>query len=254
MVRISEPDTANGLYFTGVSSQRTTMQMGTAVVQAAGDLRQAMFQAVSRLHESPPAAWDLVDGLLVGPDGAKVTLPELASSLSPAQALQAKGIFRTKEARANNTLGRDHWTAGTAAVEIEVDTDTGEIRVLRYAAVADAGKVLHPPSAKAQVEGGATLGLGLGLLEEMLYQEGQMQNGDPFQYRLPALRDFPPEFVVSIVEKGDGPGPYGSKALAQTSVPCVVPAIANAIYDATGVLLTEAPFTPERVLRALGKL
>lgn len=254
MVRISEPDTANGLYFTGVSSQRTTMQMGTALVQAAGELRQALFQAVSRLHESPAESWDLVDGLLVGPGGAKVTLPEVATSLPPSHAIEGKGSFRTKEARASGGVGRDHWTAGAAAVELEVDRDTGDIKLLRYAAVADAGKVLHGPSARGQVEGGAVLGVGLSLLEEMVYQDGQLLNGDPFQYRLPLLCDLPPEFTVDMVEKGDGPGPYGSKAMAQTSVPCVVPAVANAVFDLTGAQLTAAPFTPERVLRTLGRL
>ncbi|HLQ36143.1 MAG TPA: molybdopterin cofactor-binding domain-containing protein, partial [Chloroflexota bacterium] len=254
MVRVAEPDTANGLYFTGVSSQRTTMQLGTALVQAAGELRQAILQAVARLHESPPDHWQLVDGRLLGPDDASVSLKALATNLPPSQALQGRGFFRTKEARAAAGPGRDHWTAGAAAAEVEIDRDTGEIRLLRYAAVADAGKVLHEPSAKGQVEGGAILGIGLALSEEMLYQEGELQNGDPFQYRLPLMRDLPPDFQVTMLENGDGPGPFGSKAMAQTSVPCVVPAVANAVYAATGAQLTEAPFTPERVLRALNQL
>ncbi|MFI5268819.1 MAG: xanthine dehydrogenase family protein molybdopterin-binding subunit, partial [Chloroflexota bacterium] len=223
-VRVAEPDTANGLYFTGVSSQRTTMQMGTALVQAAGQLRQRMVKAAARLHEQPPEHWQFAGGELVGPDGAQVSLLELATNLPPAQALQGKGEFLTKEARASRGPGRDHWTAGAAAVEVEVDRETGEVRLARYAAVADAGKALHYPSAKAQVEGGAVLGVGLTMLEEMVYQDGQLQNGDPFQYRLPLMRDQPREFQVGMIEKGDGPGPFGSKAMAQTSVPCVVPA------------------------------
>jgi CO/xanthine dehydrogenase Mo-binding subunit len=250
-VRVAEPDTANGLYFTGVSSQRTTMQMGTAVVQAASELRQRMVEAAARLHEQPPERWQLAAGELLGPDGASVSLLELATNLPPAQALQGRGEFFTKEARASGGPGRDHWTAGAAAVEVEVDRETGEVRLVRYAAVADAGKALHYPSAKAQVEGGAVLGVGLTMLEEMVYQDGQLQNGDPFQYRLPQMRDQPREFSVGMIEKGDGPGPFGSKAMAQTSVPCVVPAVANAIYNATGVSLMRAPFTPEQVLAGL---
>ncbi|HEY8692300.1 MAG TPA: xanthine dehydrogenase family protein molybdopterin-binding subunit [Chloroflexota bacterium] len=253
-VRISEPDTANGLYFTGVSSQRTTMQMGTALVQAAGELRQRMVEAAARLHEQPPEHWQLAGGELVGPDAARVSLLELATNLPPSQAIQGRGEFLTREARARSGPGRDHWTAGAAAVEVEVDRETGEVRLARYAAVADAGKALHYPSAKAQVEGGAVLGVGLTMLEEMVYQDGQLQNGDPFQYRLPLMRDQPREFHVGMIEKGDGPGPFGSKAMAQTSVPCVVPAVANAIYNATGASLTRAPFTPEQVLAALNRL
>ena len=88
----------------------------------------------------------------------------------------------------------------------------------------------------------------------MCYDEGQLLNADPFQYRLPLMRDVPHEFTTSIVEAGDGPGPFGAKAMAQTSLPCVTPAVANAIRDAVGARLESAPFTPERVLRAMGKL
>ncbi|HEX6512750.1 MAG TPA: xanthine dehydrogenase family protein molybdopterin-binding subunit [Chloroflexota bacterium] len=253
IVHVGEPDTANGLYFTGVSSQRTTMQMGTAVANAAAELRQRMLEAAARLHETSVADWQLQDAHLAGPRGEQVSLLELASNLPGTHLLEGRGYFRTKEARASAGPGRDHWTAGAAVAEIEVDRASGVIRLLRYAATADAGKVLHPGSAKGQVEGGAVLGVGLGMLEELLYQDGQLMNADPFQYRMPLMRDLPDEFPISILENEDGPGPFGSKAMAQTSVPCVVPAVANAFYDATGVRLTEAPFTPERVLRALGK-
>ncbi|HEX6510922.1 MAG TPA: molybdopterin cofactor-binding domain-containing protein, partial [Chloroflexota bacterium] len=150
--------------------------------------------------------------------------------------------------------GHDHWSPGAAAAEVEVDRQTGEVRLVRYCAVGDAGKAIHYASARGQLEGGAVLGLGLALFEEMLYQEGQLVNGDPFQYRLPLMRDLPADFTVSMLENGDGPGPFGSKAMAQTSVPCVTPAIANAIFDAVGARLAEAPFTPERLLRAMAEL
>jgi CO/xanthine dehydrogenase Mo-binding subunit len=250
-VRVCEPDTANELFFTGVSSQRTTVHMGTALTRAAEDLRGKLIEAVARLHESAPEGWSLRDGQLAGPDGARVSLRELAGSVPAGQPLEGRGEFHASQARAEGGAGRDHWTAGAAAVELEVDRDTGEVRLLRYAAEADVGKVLHQASARGQVEGGAVLGIGLALYEEMLYQEDELQNGDAFQYRLPAMRDLPPDFGVGMLELGDGPGPFGSKAMAQTSVPCVVPAVANAIHDALGVSLTSAPFTPERILQAL---
>ncbi|MBM2809883.1 MAG: putative oxidoreductase molybdopterin-binding subunit, partial [Chloroflexi bacterium] len=126
--------------------------------------------------------------------------------------------------------------------------------VLQYAAVADAGKILHYQSARGQIEGGAVMGLGAALFEEMCYAEGQLLNADPFQYRLPLMSDVPEHFHTILLEHGDGPGPFGSKGIAQTSVPCVAPALSNAIYDAIGVQLDAIPFTPEKILRALGKL
>ncbi len=98
------------------------------------------------------------------------------------------------------------------------------------------------------------MGFGASLTEEMVYAEGQLLNADPFQYRLPLMSDVPEQFRTIILEHGDGPGPFGSKGIAQTSIPCVAPAIGNAIYDAVGVRLESIPFTPEKILRALGTL
>lgn len=98
------------------------------------------------------------------------------------------------------------------------------------------------------------MGLGISLFEELLYQDGQLQNADAFQYRLPLLGDIPERFHSSLVENGDGPGPFGAKGIAQTSITCAAPAIGNAIFDAIGVNVRSTPFTPEKILRALGKL
>jgi CO/xanthine dehydrogenase Mo-binding subunit len=150
--------------------------------------------------------------------------------------------------------GMDHWAPSGAAIELEVNRDTGELRILRYAVIADAGKAIHYSSAKAQVDGGAVMGFGHALFEETLYHDGQFQNGDPFQYRLPVMGDIPEDFYSSMLEKGDGPGPFGSKGMAQTSIVTVGPAIGNAVYDAIGVRIRSLPITPEKILRALGKI
>ena len=120
--------------------------------------------------------------------------------------------------------------------------------------IADAGKALHYPSAKAQVDGGAVMGFGHALFEETIYQEGQLQNGDPFQYRLPVMQDIPEVFFSSMLEKGDGPGPFGSKGMSQTSIVTVAPAIGNAVYDALGVRVRSLPISPEKILRAMGRI
>jgi CO/xanthine dehydrogenase Mo-binding subunit len=247
-VRIGEADTGNNLYFTGASSQRTTVQLSTAVENACRELRTKILEAVARLHENEPEDWSIADGVLVC-EQRRVSLAELASSLP--QPLLATGKYRAQEAGDNPFEGHDHWSPGAAAVEVEVDPETGEVRPVRYSAVADAGTAVHYPSAKGQVEGGAILGLGVALFEEMLYQDGELQNGDPFQYRLPLMRDMPPRFTTAMLENADGPGPFGAKAMAQTSLPCAIPAVANAIRDALGVRLEAAPFTPERILQAL---
>jgi len=135
-----------------------------------------------------------------------------------------------------------------------VDVETGAVELVDVSVVADAGHALHYDSARAQAEGGAVMGIGLALNEELLYDDNQILNADPFQYRLPVMRDIPPAFSVSIVENEDGPGPFGAKGMAQTSIPCLSPAINNAILDAIGVQLDSTPLTGEKVLRALGVL
>jgi carbon-monoxide dehydrogenase large subunit len=98
------------------------------------------------------------------------------------------------------------------------------------------------------------MGLALALTEQTVYEAGHMSNANGFHYRFASHRDVPEDFAVAIVANGDGPGPFGAKGMAQTSIPCITPAIANAFLHATGRVLTAAPFTPERVLRALGRL
>jgi CO/xanthine dehydrogenase Mo-binding subunit len=98
------------------------------------------------------------------------------------------------------------------------------------------------------------MGIGIALCEELVYEEGQVMNADAFQYRLPLMRDLPAAISATLIENGDGPGPFGSKGVSQTSIPCVAPAVGNAIADAIGAPLDSTPFTPEKVLQALGKL
>jgi CO/xanthine dehydrogenase Mo-binding subunit len=179
---------------------------------------------------------------------------EVVGASKGAVSLKGLGSYSARHSADTAFVGLDHWTPGAAAAEIEIDLDTGEVRVMRYAAVADAGRAIHYLSAQRQVEGGIVMGLGNALFEELRYEEGQLQNADAFQYRLPLLRDVPLTLPVAIVENGDGPGPFGAKGMSQTSIPCVAPAINNAIYDAVGVYLRSVPFTPEKVLRAVGAL
>ena len=113
---------------------------------------------------------------------------------------------------------------------------------------------MHPVACKSQLDGGSVMGLGDAMYEEMVYGDGQLLNGDSFQYRLPLLQDLPPRFTSIMVENHDGPGPLGAKGMSQTAVSPIAPAIANAIYDAVGVRIKELPITPEKVLRGLGKL
>ena len=249
-VLVEMPDTGNSLAFPGTSAQRTTVQMGTAVKSACEQLHEAMIEVACRVRGGEASEWTLTGGQLRRTEES-LPLAEVAELSADAT---LSGFGTDKSLRDEGFGGHDHWAGGMAAAEVEVDTDTGEVRVVQYSIVADAGKVLHYNSAMGQVAGGAVMGFGIALTEELVHGEDQVLNADPFQYRLPLMRDIPSALDIALIENGGGPGPFGSKAVAQTSIPCVAPAIGNAIYDAIGVQITSTPFTPEKILRALGKL
>lgn len=258
-VTVEWPDTAHGLNFEGSSAQRTTVHMGNAVKNACDALKREIVDAAIQLRGGTPDDWRCEVGRVWLGD-ASWAYEEVIGGFTTAPSFEGhvelKGLGSYSYAPSEDKAfgGLDHWAPGAATAEVEVDVATGEITLTKVAVVADTGKVLHFGSARGQVEGGAVMGIGLALNEELVYSDGALQNGDALQYRLPMMRDIPEDFTTDLIENGDGPGPFGSKGMAQTSIPCLTPAINNAIRDAIGVHLMSAPLTPEKVLRALGKL
>jgi CO/xanthine dehydrogenase Mo-binding subunit len=254
-ISVAQPDTALRLAFMGVNSQRTTIQLGTAVYNACENLTREMIRAAVETKGGEPEEWQLIEGYLCRAERS-FPFAEIVRLIGPEATIQSAGAYRAPPVQKDSSsfAGMDHWAPSAAIAEVEVDPDTGEFRVLQYAVAVDAGEVLHYRSAIAQLLGGAVMGFGHALFEEVVYSEGQILNGDPFQYRLPVLRDLPASMSTSIVEAGDGPGPFGSKGMSQTSIVTVAPAVGNAIYDAIGARVKSLPITPEKILAALGKL
>jgi CO/xanthine dehydrogenase Mo-binding subunit len=256
-ITVEMPDTQHGLNFEGTAAQRTTVHMGNAVRAACEDLKRELLDATAEAKGGEPADWTVAGGRISRGDES-YSFAEIVRAFGTAPAfegmvlLKGLGSYSYRPSPDMAFGGLDHWAPGAAAVEVEVDTETGVIEILKAAVVADAGEALHYDSARAQAEGGGIMGIGLGLNEETLYGDNRMLNANAFHYRLPTMKDVPEHFAVSIVENRDGPGPFGSKGMAQTSIPCLTPALNNAILDAIGVQLASSPFTGEKVLRALG--
>jgi CO/xanthine dehydrogenase Mo-binding subunit len=136
------------------------------------------------------------------------------------------------------------------AAEVEVDPDTGQVKVLNYAAATDIGTVLNPMLAEGQVEGGIIQGLGYVLSETLLYDQGKPLNPNFSDYRLPTVGDVPP-FQQAFADSYEPSGPFGAKGVGEIAIDCVTGLIANAIADACGVRLKTLPLTAEKVFRAL---
>jgi len=134
--------------------------------------------------------------------------------------------------------------------EVSVDEDTGEVKVHKIWAAHDCGRALNPVAVEGQVIGSVWMGLGQALQEEMVWKDGLLMNPGMLEYRSPSSPESP-EVECIIVESVDPEGPFGAKEAGEGSLAATIPAISNAIYDAAGIRLREAPFTPERVLAAL---
>ena len=144
------------------------------------------------------------------------------------------------------------WMVGGTGVEVEVDTETGQVRVTRMVNVVDAGTPINPKIVASQISGAAIMQLGFTLSEWMILDEtGQVRNASLAEYKIPGMRDIPVEMFNDSVTAAQRNGPFGAKGVGESGTFGVSPAIANAIEDAVGVRLTELPLTAERVYRAI---
>ena len=137
---------------------------------------------------------------------------------------------------------------------MDVGEETGKVEILRYTAVQDAGRAIHPSYVEGQIQGGAVQGIGWALNEEYIYNaEGTMTNASFLDYRMPTCLDLP--MIDAVIVEVPNPGhPYGVRGVGEVPIVPPMAAIANAIYDAIGVRMTELPMSPDRLLKAMGKI
>ena len=143
------------------------------------------------------------------------------------------------------------WTTAVAGAEVEVDTETGIIEVKKMVESCDPGHIVNPELYKAQVEGGMMQALGTVLFEELKLKDGKVLNKSFVDYKIPTIDNAPETFIAMGVEHPEETGPYGARGIGEPAMVPGAPAIANAIYNATGCRFTEMPITPERMLKAL---
>ena len=143
------------------------------------------------------------------------------------------------------------WTTAVAGAEVEIDTETGVIEVKKMVESCDPGHIVNPELYKAQVEGGMMQALGTVLLEELKLKDGKVLNKSFVDYKIPTIDNAPETFIAMGVEHPEETGPYGARGIGEPAMVPGAPAIANAIYNATGCRFTEMPITPERMLKAL---
>ncbi len=140
---------------------------------------------------------------------------------------------------------------GAQGAEVEVDIETGEVKIIRMVAAHDVGKILNPQTLKGQIYGALAQGVGYALYEKLESQEGRIMNPNFRDYKIPRVHEMQFPIDLEFIETNDGFGPFGAKGVAEPGLVPTAPAIANAIYDAIGVRIRDLPITPEKILTAL---
>ena len=224
-----------------------TFSTGAAVVQAATQVRQSLLEIASSVLEAPAQDLDAAQGwIFVKSDPARrMPLTEVAARMD-GEALSVTATI---------TPGSPDYIVnsfGAHFAEVEVDTATGRVRVLRYTAAHDSGRIINPRAALNQAEGAISQMLGFALSEELITDPitGLTLNPGYLEHKSPTIQDYP-EIQILFTDTPDPIGPLGAKALGEVPTPGVAPAIANAIHHATGLRPRRPPFTPDRVLTGL---
>jgi CO/xanthine dehydrogenase Mo-binding subunit len=253
-VTVVSGDTAVVPYDQQTSASRSSVFMGNAVLRACRDIQSKIRSMAARLES--------VDESAVTVERGEV---RIGDRVLPIRDVMAHGLGRLggeiigvgemrKDAEPDHPLGGTaaFYEFNATAVEVEVDRETGDIAIAKYATVSDVGKALNPLQVRGQDEGAAVMGLGHTLMEHYIWDEaGRIRNLGAIDYRIPTSMDLPLEMTSDMIENADGPGPYGAKGMSEGALLPVAPAVAAAVTDATGAVIRDLPLSPERVWRAL---
>ncbi len=241
------------------TATRQLYMSGNAVTHAAVKLRDQILEVATEMLEPPPTRVALREGCAVTTDGRRVPLAQVMKECARLGVPRSYlGVYHAPAGdpvdleRGGGRVFPDY-TFGAHAVEVEVDTETGAVRVLRHVACHDVGRAINPQSVEGQIQGGAVMGIGYGLMEEVVVDQGVNLSTSLASYLIPTSLDVPDVEPV-ILESGEGKGPFGARGIGEPPIAPPAAAIANAIEDAVGVRITVLPITPERVARALGLL
>jgi len=240
------------------SATRQTFFTGSAVKEASEGLLSNIYHYASIEFRSNHVELGIKDGYIFRKDNPnnKLSYWELAKKVKASgNSLKAEASFFPHTDKPDPKTGQGEkiyvaYTFVTQIIDIEVDTDTGIVEVLKVYTSADIGKAINPHNVEGQIEGGTVQGIGMALMEEQVIKEGITLNPDLTGYLIPTSMDTP-QFISRLIENEDSEGPFGAKGIGEPATIAAAPAIANAIYDAIGVRIFDLPITPEKVLKAL---
>ena len=231
----------------GAYASSTTYLSGAAVKKTAEKIKEIIIDVASKITGGDSEKAILENKIVKFPDGKNVSFYDIAI-----HTLYLKDQFQIA-ATESNISHKSPPPFAAHYVEVEVDIETGEVDLLKYVAAVDCGTEINPKLARGQTEGAVVNGIGYALMEEYIFDDkGRLLTDNFFTYKIPTTRDLP-EMKIIHVKSYEDSGPFGAKSVSEISINGALPAISNAIFNATGARLTEGPFTSERVLNAIRK-
>jgi CO/xanthine dehydrogenase Mo-binding subunit len=242
-VRVVQRDTDVTPYDMGTLGSRSLFHMGHAVRRAAEDAREKLKALAREVGE---------------PEGSNIPIADLFQKRYGMQAgnVIGTGIFKPDYVSPAPGTGLSpnvtpFWMISGAGAEVEVDTETGHVKITKLVNVVDCGKAINPKSVTTQISGAAIMHIGFTMFEKMYIDGGQVTNASLADYKIPGFHDVPGDMQNLYVEHDQSNGPFGAKGVGEVATFCPSPAIANAIDDAVGVRITEMPLNAETVYRAI---
>lgn len=246
-IHVRSGDTDYNTYDSGAFASSTTYVAGNAVLAAARELVSGILARAGKLLGR--------DAGELGFDGERVYCLHQPSCFVTLAAVGETGCGGREpiQASGSHTSALAPLTCMSGFAEIELDLQTGRVELLKFVSVADCGRIVNPPLARVQAEGGIMMGIGMALYEDVHFSDrGKLQTDSFMQYKIPCREDVPPDCIqVEFAQSSEPSGPYGAKSIGEASVHTVAPAIAGALLNAAGIRMRSLPFTPEKIRKAL---
>jgi CO/xanthine dehydrogenase Mo-binding subunit len=259
-VVVDTGDTDSAPHCMGTFASRGTHRVGNAVIMAAEEAKRALLEVAGLELEADPEDLTIADGAIAvrGVPGRAIGVFDvaLAAHFKHGRTISGRGIFLKPKSALDPETGAcdpDSTEAhATTVADVEVDTDTGEVRVLKLSSAYEVGRQVNPRMVHGQIMGGAVMGMAHALSETVFpyYPSLDHHTGSFGEYIIPTAADVP-QIESVVLEYPSSNGPYGVKGVGEMTANSPIPAIVNAIHDAVGVWITDLPVTPEKVLRAL---
>ena len=245
-ITIAPYDTSNTPGASGVYGSRITVLMGNAVKRASEELRELLLEKAAALSDRDLQSLSLEDGTFASQGEPVLSLEELAEGTTGT--LVGRGMDK---ALTRERIDIRTWEINAGIAVVAVDPESGKVRCLGYVSAADVGQAIHPLRCEGQEQGSVMFGMGNTLTEEQVFDGALLLNPSAIDYALPRFKNLPPVFDSILIENHDGPGPFGSKGMAEGGLAPVAPAIAAALRQAVGVVVHDLPMSPERVYRLM---